>query len=109
MGLVFHSVQALVWTQSLRVLMPPPKVMLHMHMLLPTEPGTESVRPKLTHSSSPLPHMLDTPDMPLLLPTLLLLFLEDLSTLPSSESAPTLPELRSHAKKFFPSCMLVTW
>merc|ERR1719192_1319018 len=45
--------------------------MLHMHMLLPTEPwSTESVRPRLTHSSSPLPHMLDTLDTPLLLPTL---------------------------------------
>merc|ERR1719474_773027 len=69
--------------------------MLHMHMLLPTEPwSTESVRPRLTHSSSPLPHMLDTLDTldtPLLLPTLLLLFLEVLSTLPSSES---------HAKQF---------
>merc|ERR1712113_409657 len=48
--------------------------MLHMHMLFPTEPwSTESVRPRLTHSSSPLPHMLDTLDTPLLLPTLLLL------------------------------------
>merc|ERR1712058_139817 len=89
---------ALVWTQSPRVLMPSPKV-----LLFHTPAGDlESVRPKLTPLSTPLPQLtLTPPHTPSPLPTPSLPHTEDLSTLPSSESAPTSPEPRSHARRFF--------
>merc|ERR1711972_881182 len=102
--LVSHPAQALVWTQSPRVLMPSPKVLLFHtpDMPLHTPPGDlESVRPKLTPLSTPLPQlMLTPPHTPSPLPTPSLPHTEDLSTLPSSESAPTSPEPRSHARRF---------
>merc|ERR1712131_460689 len=102
--LVSHSAQALVWTQSPRVLMPSPKVLLFHtpDMPLHTLPGDlESVRPKPTPLSTPLPQLtLTPPHTPLPLPTPSLPHTEDLSTLPLSEAAPTLPEPRSHARRF---------
>merc|ERR1719334_2373341 len=95
--LVSHSAQALVWTQSPRVLIPSPKELLFHtpdmpDMPLHTPPGDlESVRPKLTPLSTPLPQLTLTPPP---LPTPSLPHTEDLSTLPSSESAPTSPEPR---------------
>merc|ERR1739845_122269 len=89
--LVSHSAQALVWTQSPRVLMPSPKVLLFHapDMPLHTLPGDlESVRPELTHLSTPLPQLTPT-HTPSPLPTPSLPHTEDLSTLPLSESAPT--------------------
>merc|ERR1711973_573823 len=97
--LVSHSAQALVWTQSPRVLMPSPKVLLFHtpDMPLHMPPGDlESVRPKLTPLSTPLPQLTLTPPHTPSLP-----HTEDLSTLPLSESAPTSPEPRSHARRFF--------
>merc|ERR1719175_156702 len=103
--LVSYSAQALVWTQSPRVLMPSPKVLLFHtpDMPLHTLPGDlESVRPKLTPLSTPLPQLtLMPPHPPPPLPTPSLPHTEDLSILPLSESAPTSPEPRSHARRFF--------
>merc|ERR1719322_1536254 len=74
--LVSHSAQALVWTQSPRVLIPSPKVLLFHtpdmpDMPLHTPPGDlESVRPKLTPLSTPLPQLtLTPPHTPSPLPT----------------------------------------
>merc|ERR1712114_106342 len=95
--LLSHSAQALVWTPSPRVLLfHTPDMPLH------TPPGDlESVRPKLTPLSTPLPQLtLTPPHTPSPLPTPSLPHTEDLSTLPLSESAPTSPEPRSHARRF---------
>merc|ERR1712098_337918 len=105
--LVSHSAQALVWTQSPRVLIPSPKELLFHTPDMPDMPlhtphgDLESVRPKLTPLSTPLPQLTLTPPLtPSPLPTPLLPHTEDLSTLPLSESAPTSPEPRSHARRF---------
>merc|ERR1712012_1357695 len=94
--LLSHSAQALVWTPS------PKELLFHTpdmpDMPLHTPPGDlESVRPKLTPLSTPLPQLtLTPPHTPSPLPTPSLPHTEDLSTLPLSESAPTSPEPRSH-------------